>query len=499
MNYNQKPILELKHITKIFGNTKALEQVSLQIFGGEVLGIIGENGAGKSTLMKIISGVYKKTIGEYYFNGTLVNFHNIKEAEKNGIIIIHQELMLVPEMNILDNIFLGHEIRYPWGAINYSEQIKKALVVFKFLNLTIDYHEKIKNISIAEQQMVEIAKALLKQANVIIMDEPTSSLSEKEVNALFKVIAKLRDEGKAILYISHRLEEIPKICDRITILRDGKVINSYLISTFNEQQMIKDMVGREITEQYPTKIKLPLIKPIFTVNNFNTSKLKNISFTINQYEILGFAGLVGAQRSELFKALIGYGDKGKGQILFNNKTCKFKNPVSAIKHLFYYVTENRKTEGLFLDFTVKNNISISALSKITNRYGCYLESTKETKTIQTLITKMKIKVTGLKQLVKTLSGGNQQKVLIAKALMATPVVLILDEPTRGIDVGARKEIYNLIYQLKQQGVAVVIISSDLPEIVGLCDRVIVMAQGQIMSELTNDNITQEQIMQKAIL
>ncbi|AOG60908.1 ribose ABC transporter ATP-binding protein [Spiroplasma helicoides] len=489
------PILKLENIKKNFGKVKALKGVNLNIFKGKVMGILGENGAGKSTLMNILSGVYQMSSGHIYNSkNESITFNNIKEAEKYGVCIIHQEILSFPDMTVIDNVFIGHE-KSKLGFVSYKKQKKLLLQTLEEMSLNIPINKLMKDLTIAEQQMVEIAKALIKKSKIIIMDEPTSSLSQKETKVLFKIIEKLKKEDCAILYISHRLEEIPIICDLITIIRDGEFIGEYKVGELSENDLIAKMVGREIEDKFPKKTTCINEKVIFSVKNITSSFLKNISFNLYEGEILGFAGLVGSKRTELFKSLIGLLDKGSGEVLLNDKKISFKSPSDAIKQGFYYVTEDRKSEGLILDESIKTNISLSSLKNL-SVFG-FVKPSQETQKAKDFIKYFSIKTPSYNQKVSAMSGGNQQKVLLAKAFCSKPKVLIFDEPTRGVDVGSRKEIYDLIYEAKNNGIGVIVISSDLAEVIGLCNRVAVMKDGRI-AKIISEDITQENVIKYAL-
>ncbi|QEH61849.1 ribose transport system ATP-binding protein [Spiroplasma chinense] len=494
------PILELKNISKSFGPVRALNEVNLRLFPGKVTAVIGENGAGKSTLMNIISGVHKKTNGQMFLNNYIYEPKSIKHAEKMGISIIHQELLTIPYMTVMDNIFLGSEIYTIFGSINYSKQASVIRDTFNRLGVGIEPHKLIGELTVAEQQMVEIAKAIIKKSNVILMDEPTSSLSEKETASLFKTIHRLKNENIAIAYISHRLQELPEISDYLTIIRDGQYMGEYILGDIDEEEMINKMVGREIKERYPAKFESENKVEILKIKNWGNDYSKNINFSINSGEILGFSGLIGAGRSELFKSIVGEIKKNSGNIFMNDKVKKIRNTNSAIKNGIYYVTEDRKVEGLIIEQTIKFNISLSSLSGIQNKLTRSISTLKENRKVYELFKETTIKAPNFNYRINQLSGGNQQKVLIAKSLMSNPSILILDEPTRGVDVGARREIYDLISKMKKEhNTAIVIISSDLPEIIGLCDRVLVMKDGQITKEIIDKkDFTQDEIIKYAI-
>ncbi|QGS52273.1 sugar ABC transporter ATP-binding protein [Spiroplasma tabanidicola] len=498
--FNEKikltPLLVLKDIKKTFGNTTALKGVFLRAFEGKAMGVLGENGAGKSTLMNILSGVIQRTSGDLYWKGIHKNsFRNVKEAEHLGISIIHQEIACFNDMNVLDNIYAGHEVGR-FGFVNYKKEKKMIKEVFKLLKLEVDLNEIMSNLTIAEQQMVEIAKSILRKSKLIIFDEPTSSLSKKEAESLFEIISKLKSEGIAICYISHKLEEIPIVCDFITVIRDGEYIGEYTVNELTEDELISKMVGREVVEKYPQKDNPSYNQVILKVEDLTNDFVKNINFDLYKDEILGFSGLVGAQRTELFKSLVGFFPKIAGRVLLNGEEISLNSVGSSIKKGIYYVTEDRKNDGLFLDETIRKNISISCLNSISN-LG-FVNLNKEKKLSNHFIGIMSVKTSSGENTVGSMSGGNQQKVLLAKAFAAEPKVIIFDEPTRGVDVGSRREIYDLIYEAKRNGIGVIVISSDLPEVLGLCNRVVVMKNGRITNKLKGEQLSPEEIIKYAI-
>ncbi|ATX70441.1 ribose ABC transporter ATP-binding protein [Spiroplasma clarkii] len=496
MNLNK--ILSLNNVIKKFGDVVALKGVSLNSYKGICMAVLGENGAGKSTLMNIISGVYKKTSGEMFFEKKEWDPKNTKHAEKLGVAIIHQELNTVNEMTVLDNVFLGSEIKTKLGTINYKKELKILNEVLIEIEINIDPMKEMNRLSVAEQQMIEIAKAIIRDAKVIIMDEPTSSLSNKETLKLFEVIKKMKAQNKSIIYISHRLQEIPVVCERMTIIRDGTFIGEYLVGELSEDEIIAKMVGRSITEKFPQKIKKAGEK-IFEVKHLRNDFLKNVSFEIKSNEILGFAGLVGAKRTELFKTIIGLYPKINMEMNYLGKEVNFKSPNHAIRQNFYYVTEDRKLEGLHLNESIKFNISLSSIDKLKVKFLRFISGMKEIKNSEFYFQKTLIKAPDIDRVAGNLSGGNQQKVLIAKALSANPKIIVFDEPTRGVDVGARREIYDLIYEFKKNNNGgIVVISNDLPEIIGLCDRVLVMKNGIITKEILEAEMNQETILRYAI-
>jgi ribose transport system ATP-binding protein len=486
-----REILRMENISKSFPGVKALDDVRFNAYEGEVMALLGENGAGKSTLMKILSGVYTKDTGKILLNGKELEVLNPKDAFDKGIAIIHQELNLVPNLTVYENIFLGREETTTYKTLKKDYMIKEAKKLLDRLKVDIDPTLKINEISLAKQQMVEIAKALSLNTSVIIMDEPTDTLTDKEVDILFDVIRELKAEKKAIVYISHRLKEVFEICDRVTVLRDGKFIDERLVSEIDEDEIIKLMVGRTLDEQFPY-LKTNTSEFVFEVKNLTNKYVKNISFSLKRGEVLGISGLVGAGRSELGKTIFGLYPIDEGEMILEGKKVEFKSPKEAIENGIMYVTEDRKSEGLVLTMDVKSNITLSSLDKFKRALG--LDKKKEERISEDYRKKINIKTPTLTQKVKNLSGGNQQKVAIAKSLLTQPKVLILDEPTRGIDVGAKREIYDLLNVIKKEGHSVIMISSEMPEILGMSDRIIVMHEGKIKGELTKEEATSEKIM-----
>ncbi|MGE5605146.1 MAG: sugar ABC transporter ATP-binding protein, partial [Bacteroidota bacterium] len=477
------PILKMEKICKNFPGVKALEEVNLTLYKGKVHALLGENGAGKSTLMKILGGVYPKDSGSIFCRGNKVEIQGPRQAQSLGIAIIHQELNLIPYLSIAENIFIGREYskriskRIDWGKL-YDESRK----YLNLLGVQTDPRTLIKDLGIGEQQMVEIAKALSLDAEIIIMDEPTAALTDQETAKLFEIISNLKQNGKAIVYISHKLDEVYKICDQVTVLRDGKYIGSAEVKDITQQQLIQMMVGRRLEEKFLRKI-VPPGREVLRVEGLSKQGiLHEVSFTVKAGEVLGVSGLMGAGRTELAKAIFGALRVDGGQIYLEGKEIKTRSPRDAVRYGIAYASEDRKMEGLFLKLSVKHNISIAALSKFT-KFG-KIKNRIETKEVEGYVQKLSIKTPSLVQTAKNLSGGNQQKVVISKWMMIHPKVLILDEPTRGIDIGAKIEIYNLINQLKEAGVAIVLISSELPEVMGISDRILVIHEGRVTGEYT---------------
>ena len=488
------PILKMTNIVKEFPGVKALDGVNLDLYEGSVMALMGENGAGKSTLMKILSGVYKKDGGKIFYNGVEEDIKGPKDATTKGIAIIHQELNLLPDLSIGENIFLGREPKKGL-RIDFNKLYKDSDQLLKKLNISTSSKELVQNLSIGEQQMIEIAKALSLDAKIIIMDEPTDALTDKESKSLFNVINELKSEGKAIVYISHRLKEIFEICDSITVLRDGRYVGRENIENLDEDKMIEMMVGRKLTEQFP-RLKVDMGETVLKVENLNNQYVKNVSLEVKSGEILGISGLMGAGRSELAKTIYGHIRKTSGKVYVKGREIDNQSSRDGLKNRIAYVSEDRKGDGLILDLSVKENMSISSLDKISSLFR--INKNKENERVKSYIDRINIKTPSQNQLIRNLSGGNQQKVAIAKALMTHPDVLILDEPTRGVDVGAKKEIYDLINDFKSQGKAVIMISSEMPEILGLSDRILVLSQGMISGEFDIKDATQEAILKCAV-
>ena len=497
-------ILEMKNIVKTFGNVKALSGIHLSVEDGEIHAICGENGAGKSTLMKVLSGFYSddEFEGEIFLNGIQQKFQNTKDSEKLGIAIIYQELALVPEMTVFENIFLGHE-KTNGLFIDWDFAYAQAKKVLNEVKLNVNPSTKVSQLGVGEQQLVEIAKALAKNANILILDEPTAALTEEEADNLLKIIQKLKQNGKTCIYISHRLKEIFQICDRITVIRDGKSISTSLVKDLNEFQLIRQMVGRELKQIYP-KQNRSQGKKVLEVKNWtildaesHSKIIDNISFDLHEGEVLGIAGLMGAGRTELAMSLFGaFGKKLSGEIFLDGIQLDIKKEYDAIQSGLALVSEDRKRNGLVLGMDIKQNATLASLSKISNMFGI-IDKNKEIFESKKYVERMRVKTPSLEQLTGNLSGGNQQKVVISKWLMNKPRVLILDEPTRGIDVGAKHEIYSIVNKLLDEGVCIIMVSSELPEVLGMSDRILVMNSGRFTGEFLIENATQEKIMRCA--
>jgi len=484
-------------ISKSFFGVKALENINIHAYAGKVLALLGENGAGKSTLMKILSGIYKKDTGSIMIQGSEVNISGIKAAEELGISIIHQELSLLPNMTVCENIFLGNEKVSGFRKLNKSEMKAQSAEMLRKIGCSAEPDTMVGKISVGEMQMIEIIKAVSKHSKIIIMDEPTTALTDVETQKLFEVIEKLKSEGIAVIYISHRLDEIFQICDDVTVLRDGKLIGSARVSDVTKDQLITMMVGRELEEQFPYRKSEPGDVVLKVENLSWKDKVRDVSFEVRRGEIVGLSGLMGSGRTETAKIIFGEYKKTSGKISVDGQEVSIQSPKDAIKYGLAYLSEDRKKEGLVLGMSVGENMTLSNLKSF-EQTGFRLNRQEESKLVSEYIKKLSIKTTGSKQKIKNLSGGNQQKVIIAKWIMMSPKVLIIDEPTKGIDVGAKKEIYDVLNELKQMGKAIILISSDMPEIVGISDRVIVMHEGIVTGELEREDANQENIMKFAV-
>lgn len=490
--------LRLEGISKSFPGVRALNDVHLNVRKGEVHGLVGENGAGKSTLMKILSGAYVKDKGEIYWQGEKVEINKPKDSESLGIAIIYQEFNLVPQLSISENIWLGREllISKTVHLIDWPEMHTRTRKLLEDLNLDFDPTRPVAGLGVASQQMVEIAKALSLNAKLLIMDEPTSALSKNEIDQLFSVIQTLKKKGVSVIYISHHLDEVFEICDRGTVLRDGNYVATIDPKETSKDQLIQLMVGRTLDQQYP-KIKAKRGKEILRVEKLSREGvLKDISFSAYAGEVLGISGLVGAGRTELVKAVFGADPIDSGKVFIHGKEIKISSPQSAIQAGMGLLPEDRKYEGLVLKLSVKQNISMASLDKIM-RHGL-LQLNMEKSKVMDFIKKLRILTPSIEKLVQDLSGGNQQKVVLAKWLASESKILIFDEPTRGIDVGAKVEVYNLMNELVQNGVAVIMVSSEMPELLGMSDRILVMHQGKLECVFNCEEATQEKILSAAM-
>lgn len=491
-------LLEMLNITKRFPGVLALDNVSLKVKAGSVHALMGENGAGKSTLMKCLFGIYSRDEGKILFEGKEVAFANSKQALEQGVSMVHQELNQVRQQNVMDNIWLG---RYPKKAIFIDEKkmYEDTVAIFKSLDINIDPRSKVSTLSVSEMQMLEIAKAVSYHSKIIVMDEPTSSLTEKEVDHLFKIIRKLQSENVAIIYISHKMEEILKISDEVTIMRDGQYIATKSAKELTTDEIIKLMVGRDLSQRFPTKINQPgeVTLKVTDLTAETEHSFSNVNFELRKGEILGIAGLVGSKRTEVVEALFGMRALKSGTIELDDKVVQNHSPQHAIKNGFALVTEERRSTGIYPDLSISFNSIIANLAQY--RKGIFLSDRKVHEDTQWVIDSMKVKTPSQKTSIGSLSGGNQQKVIIGRWLLTKPEILLLDEPTRGIDVGAKFEIYQLINQLAADGKGIIMISSEMPELLGVTDRILVMSNGRAAGIVDTAATSQEEIMRLAAL
>ena len=492
---NLKYVLEMENISKEFPGVKALDNVQLKLKPGTVHALMGENGAGKSTLMKCLFGIYEKNSGKILLDGVEVNFKSTKEALENGVSMVHQELNQVLQRNVLDNIWLG---RYPMKGffVDEKKMYNDTINIFKDLDIKVDPKKKVADLPIAERQMIEIAKAVSYKSKVIVMDEPTSSLTEKEVDHLFRIIKKLKESGVGIIYISHKMEEIKMISDEITILRDGKWISTNNVSKISTEQIISMMVGRDLTERFPKKdnIVKEMILEVKNLTALNQPSIQDVSFELYKGEILGIAGLVGSKRTEIVETIFGMRPKEHGEIILHGKAVKNRNPEEAIKNGFALVTEERRSTGIFSMLDIAFNSVISNLDRYKNKFKL-LKNKDIEKDTQWIVDSMRVKTPSHTTKIGTLSGGNQQKVIIGRWLLTEPEVLMLDEPTRGIDVLAKYEIYQLMIDLAKKDKGIIMISSEMPELLGVTDRILVMSNGRVAGIVKTSETNQEEIME----
>lgn len=486
-------VLEMNHITKEFPGVKALDDVCLKVRPGTVHSLMGENGAGKSTLMKCLFGIYSLDIGEIILNGKKVNFSNPAEALENHVSMVHQELNQVLYQTVMENMWLG---RYPikGGLIDEKKMFNDTKKIFESLNIDVDPRKKVGTLQVSQKQMIEIAKAVSYNAKVIVMDEPTSSLTEKEVEHLFQIIEKLKKNNTAIIYISHKMEEILRISDDVTVMRDGKWISTKPASELTIDSIIKMMVGRELTERYPQKTVEPG-EVLLEVQNLSTltPAFQGVNFELRQGEILGVAGLVGSKRTEILETLFGIRQKGTGKILLNKREINNKSPLTAMKNGFAMLTEERRSDGIFADLSITFNMIIANVNSYLK--NGLLKNKNINEDVDKMVKAMNIKTPSRKARIGNLSGGNQQKVILGRWLLTKPQVLLLDEPTRGIDVGAKYEIYQLMNKLATEGKGIIVVSSEMPELLGICDRIIVMSNGRQSGIFNAKEVTQVQIME----
>lgn len=491
-----QPFIELKGVSKIFPGVIALDKITMDVYPGEILGLVGENGAGKSTLIKLLTGAHRHDLGQILVQGKEIDIKDPKHAMNLGITAIYQELNIVEELSVAENVYLGRELKNKGIPLtNIKEMRRKAAEILRGLGQEIDPKLIISKLGMGQQQMVEIAKALSVQTKLLIMDEPTSSLSSKEVKELLRTIKELKQNGIAVIFISHRLDEIMEVCDRVTVMRDGKIVKTLPIQEINVEILIRLMVGRNLENQFP-KVASKIGEEALRIENYTSSNVfSNVSFNVHKGEILGLSGLVGAGRTEVARAIFGVDKKNKGITYINGKKLNIKSPKDAMAHGIAFLTEDRKGQGLVLDNTVAFNMNIASLDKC--KSGMLLDPKKlKEKTLEN-IEKLGIKPPSDTFMVRKLSGGNQQKVVIGKWLNTQANIFIFDEPTRGIDVGAKVEVYNVINELVSKGAAVIMISSELPEILGMSDRIVVMHEGKVTGEFSIQNANQENIMKAA--
>ncbi|UQF24004.1 sugar ABC transporter ATP-binding protein [Vagococcus lutrae] len=482
-------------IKKAFGANRVLEGVDFELLPGEIHALMGENGAGKSTLMNILTGLHKRDAGTIVIDGQETYYNSTKEAELAGVSFIHQEINAIGEMSVIDNLFLNREKRTKLGLLDYRAMEKEAQAVFEQLNIKIDLYREMGELSVGQQQMIEIAKSLMTNAQVIIMDEPTAALTNREIRVLFDVMHKLKAQGVSIVYISHRMEEIFEMGDRITVMRDGISVSTRQIAETQMEQVVREMVGREIGDFYPEKTS-EIGEVRFEVENLALDGVfEDISFNVRSGEILGFSGLMGAGRTEIMRTIFGLLPKSRGTIRLEGKELTIKSPEEAIRQGIGFLTEDRKDEGLILDFSIRDNVLLPSVGEFSK--AGLLNDKLIDDFVELLVERLTVKTASVEDPASSLSGGNQQKVVLAKWLGIGPKVLILDEPTRGVDVGAKREIYLLINELAERGVAIIMISSDLPEVLSISDRIMVVREGRLMGEVAKAEATQERVMQLA--
>ncbi len=491
---SEQYLLEMKNIHKKFPGVYALKDINFELKAGEVHALLGENGAGKSTLIKVLGGIYEPDQGEIYLDGKKADIHDVVSSHKNGIAIIHQELVLVPHMTVAENIFLGREPRAGF-FIDSAKMNKDAQALLDEYDVKISSDSLIKNLTIAQQQMVEIVKAISFHSRILVMDEPTSSISDKEVAFLFKTMRTLTESGVGIIYISHKMSELEEICDRVTVLRDGTYVGTEVVKDTTKDKLISMMVGRELKNYYTRDFQDPEEVVLKCEDISDGNMAQGASFELRKGEILGFAGLVGAGRSEVMKCIFGLTKDYTGKVYINGREVRITSPIQALKEGIALVPEDRKAEGLYKIQSVRYNSTIEVLNQFIK--GISVDQKKEDEITEKYIDMMNTKTPSLDQVVGNLSGGNQQKVMIGRWLATDPKILILDEPTRGVDVGAKSEIYAIMNELVKKGMSIIMISSEMPEIINMSDRIYVMANGTVRGCLKHDEVTQERIMQLA--
>jgi ribose transport system ATP-binding protein len=484
--------ITMENIYKAFGTNQVLTGVDFDLLDGEVHALMGENGAGKSTMMNVLTGLHARDSGVITIDGKETYFKNPKEAEQSGITFIHQELNIWPDMTVLENLFIGKELKNSFGLLKINDMKTLAKKQFDRLAVSIPLDKEAGSCSVGEQQMIEIAKALMTEAKVIIMDEPTAALTEREISKLFDVISSLKKAGVSIVYISHRMEEIFSICDRITVMRDGKTVDTKAIPETNFDEVVRKMVGRELTDRFPERNPNPAETVLEVKGLTKKGHFEDVNFSVRAGEIVGVSGLMGAGRTEIMRAIFGLDSIDGGEIWLKGEKVTIKSPEQAVKEGIGFITEDRKDEGLILDFSIRDNMVLPTLYSFAPK-GIINEKS-ETDFVNMLIKRLTVKTESPDVAVGKLSGGNQQKVVIAKWVGIGPKLLILDEPTRGVDVGAKREIYQLMNELTDRGVAIIMVSSELPEVLGMSDRILVVHEGKINGQLLKEDATQEKIM-----
>ena len=499
MPYQSEVILEMRDICKTFPGVKALNHARLTLHRGEVHALIGENGAGKSTLMKILLGIYQPDAGEgvILYKGQPVHFKTPHDALQAGISMIHQEINLIPTVSVAENIWIGREEKFTKaGIISTKKRNKAAADLLERLGIEIDAKEIVRNLSVANMQLVELARSVSYDSDIIIMDEPTSSLSDNEIELLYKIVRELSKNGTSVIFISHKLEEIFEVCDRVTVMRDGQYISDHDTKDITQPELVTKIAGREIKDLFP-KQDTTIGDVVLEVKNFSSGKtFQDVNFSVRKGEILGFCGLVGAGRTEIMRAIFGIDGKESGEIYIDGKETKIHSPKDAIANGLAMVTEDRRGSGIISGLPLKYNISLAYLSKICNKLT-FIDNKQEDADAQQVSDQLSIHAASLKQVIGSLSGGNQQKAIIARWLLTKPKVLILDEPTRGIDVGSKSEIHRLISRLAAEGMAVIMVSSEMPEILGMSDRIMVVRDGRLVGEFQRGDADQETLIQRA--
>lgn len=491
------PILAMKNISKSFRAVQALQDVDFTCYKGEVLGLAGENGAGKSTLVKIITGLHQPDKGKVLLGEEEVNLKNPRDGQEKGVAMVYQELTVLPDLTVGENIFLNREPKTKLGLIDNQRIREKTRVLLEEYEVNLSPDDLVKSLSIAQQQMVEILKILVSQPEIIIFDEPTSALAKEEVEKLYRIINRLKSEGKSVIFISHRIEELLEICDRVTVLKDGEYVDTVTTAKSNKDEIISLMIGRSLEAIYPPKLQEAGREKIFEVQDLEVeNELTDISFTVKKGEIIGIAGLEGNGQTELLRCLAGILQKDKGEIFINDEKAKVNSPAQAIKAGITLIPADRKTMGLLLSRSVRENVSLASL--YLRQSMSFIHQDQEKDFVAQSIERLNIKTPNMEQLVGYLSGGNQQKVVLGKSLGIKPRVLLFNRPTRGIDVEAKQEFYQMMRQLSQEGVVVIMSSTDLMEVIGMSDRVLVMYEGKITGEISGNKITEENIMQHAV-